>query len=113
MQALANQARTPADPQPELVRAAFRDLHGARLYGFALLVTLGDRGRAARLSATALAAGASRLADLRHPERAAAWLRARVLADAARTVRSPGRGRLVPEALAAVEPLGVDTAMLS
>ena len=29
--------------ETDLLRAAFRDLHGARLYGFALLVTQGDR----------------------------------------------------------------------
>jgi hypothetical protein len=113
MQAPANHARTPAGPQPDVVRAAFRDLHGARLYGFALLVTLGDRERAARLCAAALAAGAGRLADLRHPERAAAWLRARVLADAGRTPRAEGRRRPMPQAFAALQPLGVDAAMLS
>jgi len=62
-----------------LLRAAFRDLHGARLHGFAVLVTLGDRERAERIAATALADGARRASSLRHPERAAAWLRARVL----------------------------------
>jgi hypothetical protein len=59
--------------------AAFRDLHGARLHGFALLVSLGDRPRAARAAAEALEEGIHRSAELRHPERAAAWLRARVL----------------------------------
>jgi hypothetical protein len=61
-----------------LLRAAFRDLHGARLHGYALLVTLGDRRRAGRAASEALGAGARRAAELRHPERAAAWLRARV-----------------------------------
>ncbi|MGH2401998.1 MAG: hypothetical protein ACRDE6_04745 [Candidatus Limnocylindria bacterium] len=97
---------------PAQVRAAFRDLHGARLHGFALLVTLGDRARAARLAAGALTAGGTRLADLRHPERAAAWLRARVLAGAARTGRSQRR-RPGVEAMAVLETVGVDAAMLS
>jgi hypothetical protein len=65
--------------EPNLRRAAFRDLHGARLHGFALLVSLGDRPRAARAAGEALEEGAWRSAELRHPERAAAWLRARVL----------------------------------
>jgi DNA-directed RNA polymerase specialized sigma24 family protein len=61
-----------------VLQAAFRDLHGARLHGFALLVALGDRSVAANAAAEALAEGAQRLAELRHPERAAAWLRGRV-----------------------------------
>src|SRR4026207_1016269 len=46
--------------ETDLLRAAFRDLHGARLYGFALLVARGDRARAAQAASTALAAGAQR-----------------------------------------------------
>jgi hypothetical protein len=69
----------------DLLRAAFRDLHGARLYGFALLVALGDRTRAARAASAAVAAGAERAVELRHPERAAAWLRRRVLRSLRRT----------------------------
>jgi hypothetical protein len=61
----------------DLLRAAFRDLHGARLHGFALLVCLGDRPHAMRAAAQALAEGIRRSAELRHPERAGAWLRAR------------------------------------
>ena len=64
--------------------AAFRNLHGPRLHAFALLLTLGDRRRAALLAADAIAAAADHLGELRHPERAAAWLRARVT-DHART----------------------------
>jgi hypothetical protein len=112
MQASANQVASPAGTPPELVRAAFRDLHAARLHGFALLVTLGDRPAAAGAANRALAAGAARLSDLRHPERAAAWLRARVLADARRASRSRGR-RSAVEARAALEIMGVDAAMLS
>jgi DNA-directed RNA polymerase specialized sigma24 family protein len=66
----------------EVMRAAFRELHGRRLHGFALLLTLGDRPAAARLASEALAAGAMRVEELRHPERAAAWLRRRVVGRA-------------------------------
>lgn len=91
---------------------AFVQLHGERLLGFGLLVTLGDRGLAGMLSAEALAAGADRIGQLRHPERAAAWLRAR-LTEAA---RGPAWGQRRPtdqerrEALAAlgVEPAAYD-----
>jgi DNA-directed RNA polymerase specialized sigma24 family protein len=73
----------PADPSPgppaDVVRAAFKELHGRRLHGFALLLTLGDRPAAARLASEALAAGAARIDELRHPERAAAWLRRRIV----------------------------------
>jgi DNA-directed RNA polymerase specialized sigma24 family protein len=58
---------------------AFRDLHGSRLHGFAILVTLGETRSAELAAGDALAAGAQRAAALRHPERAAAWLRARTL----------------------------------
>lgn len=76
----ANRRAADDTPMPdETLRAAFRDLHGARLHGFALLLTLGDGSRAAGLAADALAAGIARLDELRHPERAAAWLRRRVL----------------------------------
>jgi DNA-directed RNA polymerase specialized sigma24 family protein len=62
---------------------AFVELHGRRLHGFALLVTLGDQALAGMLTAEALARGAERMGQLRHPERAAAWLRAS-LTEAAR-----------------------------
>jgi DNA-directed RNA polymerase specialized sigma24 family protein len=71
--------------EPDLLRAAFRDLHGARLYGFSLLVAVGDRTRAAQAASTAVTVGAQRAAELRHPERAAAWLRRRVLKELQRT----------------------------
>ncbi len=70
------------------MRAAFRDLHGAGLHGFAVLLTVGDRSRAASLAAVALAEGTFRVDELRHPERAAAWLRSRVLRAARRTRES-------------------------
>ena len=65
----------------EFLRSAFRELHGPRLHGFALLVALGDARRAERAAAAALAQGAKQVEILRHPERAAAWLRARALRD--------------------------------
>ena len=67
------------------LRAAFWDTHAARLHGFALLITVGDRQRAASAAATAMAAGAERAAELRHPERAAGWLRHQVIRELRRT----------------------------
>jgi hypothetical protein len=61
------------------MRDAFRELHGSRLHGFAQLLVLGDRHAAAKLASDALADGAARVDELRHPERAAAWLRRRVV----------------------------------
>lgn len=100
---------TAIDSHPdasEALRAAFRELHGARLHGFALLLTLGDREHAARLAATALAMGAERAASLRHPERAAAWLRARIVRDAGRVMRRD-LGPLPAHRAALLRPLGV------
>ena len=87
-----------------VLRAAFRDLHGARLHGFALLVALGDREAAAGAAAEAMSAASSQLVELRHPERAAAWLRRRVVASlaGARGTRSPETERR-----AALRALGV------
>jgi hypothetical protein len=89
---------------------AFREVHGARLYGFALLVSLGEAGLSERVSGEALEAGAAQASAMRHPERAAAWLRARALRGLHQGV---GRGVATPlatrrEALAA---LGVDEAV--
>ena len=42
---------------PEMMLEAFRELHGGRLHGFALLLTAGDRHAAAWLASEALAAG--------------------------------------------------------
>lgn len=105
----------PAEPQPvahaapdDAQRAAFRELHGPRLHGFALLITLGERVLAARIAGEALAAGAEQVSELSHPERAAAWLRNRALRlarrDMQRGASSGGRRR------AALEDLGVDSA---
>jgi len=96
----------PAQYDDATLAAAFRDLHGSRLHGFALLVTLGDSRAAERAAGFALAAGAAQAAALRHPERAAAWLRAR-------TLRGLVRGRThrpsapIESRLAALAPLGV------
>jgi DNA-directed RNA polymerase specialized sigma24 family protein len=65
--------------ETDLLREAFGDLHGRRLHGFAVLVALGDGERAERAAALALDAGEEHATALRHPERAAAWLRARVV----------------------------------
>lgn len=92
----------------DLLRAAFRDLHAARLHGFALLVTLGDRTRAAQAASTAVAAGAQRAVELRHPERAAAWLRRRALMELRRTRASrhltPGERHTALVDIGASEP---------
>ena len=109
MQASENRATTSAGTPPELVRAAFRELHGTRLHGFALLLTLGDRARAARLAGEALAAGMSRTAELRHPERAAAWLRRRVTRNAGRAGRHT-QGRSAGDGRPALEELGAGAA---
>jgi len=63
---------------------AFRETHERRIHAFALLLTLGDRPRAARLADEALNAARPRVATLLHPERGAAWLRQRVLRRASR-----------------------------
>jgi DNA-directed RNA polymerase specialized sigma24 family protein len=70
------------DPLRDDVLAAFREVHARSLHGFALLLTLGDRARATRLTEGALADAAGRVDDLRHPERAATWLRGRVVRQA-------------------------------
>jgi DNA-directed RNA polymerase specialized sigma24 family protein len=77
-------------PSPDLARAAFREVHARRLHGFAQLLVLGDRALAARLAAEALASGAQRLDVLRHPERAAAWLRQHVVDHAGRAAAAGG-----------------------
>ena len=87
--------------------ADFVELHGDRLLGFAMLVTLGDAELAGRLSAQALRDGVERLDQLRHPVRAAAWLRARVTKAAGR----PAWGHQRPgetERRDALRPLGID-----
>jgi DNA-directed RNA polymerase specialized sigma24 family protein len=93
--------------QAGLLGAAFRDLHGGRIHGFALLVTLGDHARAASIARDALAAGVENAASLHHPERAAAWLRARVV-QAARHRPFARRGRALAARREALAFLGAD-----
>jgi hypothetical protein len=100
-------ARVPSPLRREL-HDAFLELHGRRLHGFALLLALGDRAVAARLAGTALAEGAARAEELRHPERAAAWLRGRVLAAMPRRHDPPSPA----EEREALDPLGVDPAVV-
>ena len=95
-------------PQADVVRAAFRELHGRRLHGFALLLTLGDRERAASLASDALAAGQLRVDELRHPERAAAWLRRHVVQRAASV-----QARRADTTGGPLMELGVDAAIVS
>jgi hypothetical protein len=96
---------------PDQLRAAFWDAHAARLHGFALLITVGDRQRAASAAATAMAAGAERAAELRHPERAAGWLRHRVIRELRRT--RPTRNLTQKERHSALRPLGVTKGVVS
>lgn len=98
-------------PTTEQMRHAFRDLHGPTLHGFALLLTLGDRARAARLTAGALSEADDLVGELRHPERAAAWLRARVVRDVNRQRRSSEPRR--SERLTILDPMNVDEAILA
>ena len=102
---LPSNERVP-DPFPEDVLAAFRDVHARSLHGFALLLTLGDRPQAARLAESALAGASSRVGELRHPERAAAWLRRHVV----RGARTGRLGRRAPAKRLA--ELGADAAMM-
>lgn len=88
---------------------AFVELHGDRLHGFALIVTLGDRSLAGTLTAQALARGLGRISELRHPERAATWLRASL----ARSAEGPAWGHQRPsdtERRVALQTLAVDPA---
>ncbi len=98
-------------PRPQL-GAAFRELHGQRLHGFTLLITLGDRAWAGRIAAQALAEGAPRASHLRHPERAAAWLRARAL-DLARKGRADRRRSITSEGGEALDAIGVEPAVVA
>jgi hypothetical protein len=105
--ATRSSATDPGAPAREAIRGAFREVHGRRLHGFALLMTLGDRALAARLASGALADATEHETELRHPERAAAWLRSRVVASMPRRRRSPSPAKK----RAALDPLGVDAAV--
>lgn len=100
-------ARDPASE--EHLSHAFRELHGPSLHGFALLLTLGDRRRAASLASAALGAADRHVTSLRHPERAAAWLRSRVVSAAGRRVAPMDAS----ERMAALEPLGVSDQVMA
>lgn len=98
-----------AEASPEALQRALRELHAPSLHGFALLLTLGDRRRSLALTADALAAADARATELRHPERAAAWLRGRVT-----TAAGQGGSRLdADERLDALGPLGVTASVLA
>jgi hypothetical protein len=92
--------------EADLLREAFGDLHGPRLHGFAQLVALGDAQRAERAAALALAAGEGHATALRHPERAAAWLRARALKSL--RMRTIGSSVTAATRRANLAPLGVE-----
>jgi hypothetical protein len=89
------------------MRDAFRELHGRRLHGFALLLTLGDGALGARLAAAAMTEASEHASEHRHPERAAAWLRSRVVRSMPRRHEPPSPA----EERAALDPLGVDPAV--
>lgn len=103
MEAAESRDASVVPASPQIVQDAFRDLHGPRLHGFALLLTLGDRRRAAVLAGDAIAQATSHLSELRHPERAAAWLRERVVRMAA----SDDRDLTSADRLAALADLGI------
>ena len=102
-------ARSPAISEDDTLRAAFGDLHGPRLHGFALIVSLGDARRAEQAVGDAMAVGTDHAAALRHPERAASWLRARTLGRL-RHARLFGRSPSTTARRAALQRLGVDEA---
>lgn len=89
-------------------RAAFHELHGRTLHGFALLMMLGETAAASRCAGESIAFGMSRLDELRHPERAAAWLRRDVLRRLPRRDDRPAADRL-PD----LDVLGVDASVLA
>ena len=82
-------------------------MHGPSLHGFAVLLLLAKGPRAASIAAAALAEGVERAGELRHPERAAAWLRSRVVRLAR---RAPASKVVTPVERAALAELGVSPA---
>ncbi len=97
----------PASSDDAWERAAFHELHGRSLNGFALLVTLERPAVAARRASESINSGMARLDELRHPERAAAWLRADLLA------RTPRRAEPMEQPTSDLAALGVDTGVLA
>jgi hypothetical protein len=87
----------------------FVELHADRLFGFAMIVTLGDADLAGKLAAESLAHGVDRIEQLRPPVRAAARLRGAVT----RAAGHPAWGHRRPsdtERRDALQALGVDAA---
>jgi DNA-directed RNA polymerase specialized sigma24 family protein len=97
------QSSTVRPTLPEL-HAAFRDVHRARLVAFAFLFLLGERAATEDAADEALAAAAGKIDRLRHPERAAAWLRRQVVRSSRFT------RRLSTDATIALERVGVSPA---
>lgn len=93
-----------SDPTPPELYAAFREVQRPRLIAFAFVFMLGDRTGAEHAADAALAATTGSVNQLRHPERAAAWLRRHI-------VRSP-QVRPTPSAAgqAAMARIGIDAA---
>ncbi|MBA3688374.1 MAG: hypothetical protein H0W81_06055 [Chloroflexi bacterium] len=85
---------------------ALHNMHGRRLHGFAILITLGDELAAERATGRALAAGARQATEPGQPKRIAAWLRARTLRDLSRWQRRKSIPTLVRRDVLA--SLGVD-----
>ena len=104
--ALGTPTASPTPIAGDAAQAAFHDLHGPALYGFALVVAFGDQALAARLAGRALEDGAHRADELAHPERAAAWLRHRVTSAVPR--RSRRGGPTPAERRALLTTLGVE-----
>ena len=104
-----SEAGAPIQPA-ESAADAFRAVHGARLHGFALLLVLGNRRLAEALAVSALSAAPAGSPRLSHPERAAAWLRARVLLEASHLRNDPIEDDVRLEALG---PMGASPAVLT
>jgi len=97
----------PVSPDDAWERSAFHELHGRSLNGFALLLTMESAAVAAHRAGESIDAGMARLDELRHPERAAAWLRADLLARSRRRVASQ------PRPNGDLAALGVDAGVLA
>ena len=85
---------------------AFAEVQRCRLLGFSVLYLLGDARLAEVATQRALHDAAGRLDELRHPERAAAWLRRHVVA-------STWGKRPLPEGRTTLEALGLSDATIA
>ncbi len=72
-----------------------------------MLVSLGESALAEKVASAALSAGADQADALRHPERAAAWLRARLLRDLHQG-NTRGEAISTEGRKAALAPMGID-----